>query len=578
MIKSLIIRNIALIESVSLHFHHGLTVLSGETGAGKSIIIDAINIILGERADRNLIRSGCDKAYVEAEFEIETIPEFEDILAQESIESDGGLITLYREFSQNGRNVCRINGVMVTLALLKKISSYLLNLHGQSEHQFLADESRQLPYLDLMGAEALCMLKMKTREAYDRFIFNHRYYAKLVKLNDGKDRKYDLLKHELNTIHLCDIHPGDEKKLAEEAKHLNKSSRIHEKLQKAFMLIGNGENGLDSLHNLQQGAKELRNLGTEDPQFEHLADQCEDICYTLDEIMHTMKQLNQQYEFDETLLGNVENRLESVRRLLKKYGPSEEDVLRHLEELEKEFNELSELDDLIDKTRKEHKKLLSDYRSAAKELSALRRETACGFEKEMIKELSDLGMQQTVFRVEFDEFSDGKPVMPSPDGDDRIRFLISPNSGEPLKPLASIASGGELSRLMLALKTIESNRHETQTMIFDEIDTGISGRIAQAVAEKLFTISRHQQVICISHLPQIAAAADHQYLVYKETTGGRTVTGVNEMTSAERIEDIARMISGAQGISDNARDYAGQLISSFSEKKKMIYGRQADNA
>jgi DNA repair protein RecN (Recombination protein N) len=269
-------------------------------------------------------------------------------------------------------------------------------------------------------------------------------------------------------------------------------------------------------------------------------------------------------------MERTENRLESIRKATRKYGPSEEDVLKNQEEMEAELQTLLELDEKLEKTGAEHRKLLSNYRKAARELTASRKQIAETFTQQMMKELKDLGMEHTVIEVAFEEKTDGKPVMPTPGGDDRVCFMISPNPGEPLKPMAKIASGGELSRLMLAMKTIEAGRGGTQTMIFDEIDTGISGRMAQAVAEKMILISRRQQVICISHLPQIAAAADHQILVHKGVRDGRTMTETDELTGEERIREVARMISGAEGITEDAKQYAGQMIEAADRRKREI--------
>ena len=573
MIRTLTIHNVALIESVSIGLHDGMIVLSGETGAGKSIIIDAVNLILGGRADRDLIRSGCERASVEAVFEAVHDRLLDDLLEREGIEQNGDSVTLYREFSLNGRNTCRINGVMVSVSVLKETAAFLINLHGQSEHQFLADEEKQLAYLDLLGDANHAGLKNKVREAYERFIRNHRNYAKLVKMNDGKERRTDLLKHELEAFRKAEIQPGEEQRLTDETKLLLKSSRIHEKLYKAYQLLGNGDDRGDSLHNLREAAGNLRNLGGEDPAFEKLADQCDNLYYSLEDILYNIDTLNQHYDFDPVRLEKAENRLESVRKLLRKYGPAEEDVLRNMAAMEEEYNMLCGLDEQIEKARKEHKDLLAQYRSAARELTEARKAIAEGFRLKMMEELQDLGMKETVFEVSFEKENDGKPLMPTPDGDDRISFLISPNRGEPLKPISKIASGGELSRLMLALKTIESGSG-SQTMIFDEIDTGISGQIAQAVAEKMLRISRRQQVICISHLPQITAAADHHFLVHKGIREQRTFTEVTELDHGQRINEIARMISGARGISDDAKQYAGQLVSASQEikAKKSLQG------
>lgn len=567
MICTLIIHNVALIEHVSVSFHEGMVVLSGETGAGKSIIVDAVALLLGGRADRDLIRTGCDKASVEAEFETESGNACAEILAREQIDYDGCSLTIFREISMTGRNICRINGVPVTVSVLKETAACLLNLHGQSEYQFLADEEKHLSYLDLMGDENHQLLLKNISEAYQRFITNHREYAKIVKMSETRERREDILRRELGEMQMASIQPGEEEKLSEESRLMHKASRIHEKINLICTLTGDGGDRPDALHNLQSAAKELRNLGNEDPAFDSAAEKCETLFYELEEVVKDLNTLNEKYDFDENKLNATENRLESIRRVLRKYGPEEADALRHQKEMEEEYNTLQELDSRLQKMGTEHKRLLSAYRAKAKELTESRKAIAAGFEQKMMSELKDLGMEHTVISVNFEENHTGKPIMPSSFGDDRVSFMISPNPGEPLKPMSRIASGGELSRLMLAVKTIESGRSGLPTMIFDEIDTGISGRMAQAVAEKMISISRHQQVICISHLPQIAAAADHQYLVHKTVRNGRTVTEVDEMDPEQRRDEIARMISGAEGITQDARKYAGQMIDA-SERKK----------
>ena len=570
MIRTITIHNIALIEQIRLHLHGGMLVLSGETGAGKSIIIDAVSLILGGRADRELIRSGCDKASVEAEFETEPGSAVSALLEREGIGVEGNTVILFREISLNGRNICRINGVVVTLAVMKEAASFLLNLHGQSEHQFLADQARHLSYLDLMGDEQHRLLIEKTREAYQQFIANHRYYAKLVKMNETREQRMDAVKFSLEEIREADFHPGDEQKLSEESKLLLKSSRIHEKIRKACVLLGNGDADSDALHNIQSAARELRNLSGEDSGFGDLAGRCDTLYYSLEDLIYDLNNLAVKYEYNPGALESTERKLDALRRILRKYGPSDIDVQNRQSELEKEYGMLAELESRLEHTGTEHKKLLSAYRTAARELTSSRMRIAERFEQQMMHELKDLGMEQTVVSVKFEDRPAGKPVMPSPSGDDRVCFMMSPNPGEPMKPMSDIASGGELSRLMLAVKSIESGRSGVVTMIFDEIDTGISGRMAQSVAEKMISISRRQQVICISHLPQIAAAADHQYLVYKTVQNGRTVTETSELSEFQRVEEIARMISGAQGISEDAKQYASRLIAAAAEKKKSI--------
>lgn len=567
MIRTLTIHNIALIEHISVEFHNGLTVLSGETGAGKSIIVDAVALILGGRADRDLIRTGCDRASVEAEFETEINTDLKALLEHEQIDWSGNTLFICRELSQTGRNVCRINGVMVSLSLLKEITSFLLNLHGQSEHQFLADEEKHLTYLDLMGNAQHKELLERTREAYQSFISNHRAYARLVKMNDGRDRRMDYLRRGLDELHHASIRPGEEERLCNENKRLIKASRICEKLDLACAQIGNGEEGKDALHLLQAAARELKSLENEDADFGKIAEQCQSIYYEVEDALYALHSLSSRYDFDAAALEANENRLDSIRRITKRYGPSEEDALRCQEQMEAEYQTLLDLDEQLKATGSEHKKLLAAYRTCAKELTADRKKIAEEFRQQMMTELMDLGMEHTVLEAVFENNPGDKPLMPSPGGDDRICFMISPNPGEPLKPLSKTASGGELSRLMLAIKTIESGRGGMQTMIFDEIDTGISGRTAQAVAEKMIMISRRQQVLCISHLPQIAAAADHNLLVHKRIYDGRTLTEVTELNGEERKNEIARMISGAEGITEDAKYYAGQMIEASMRKK-----------
>ena len=561
MIRTLRIHNVALIEQIQIDFHNGLQVLSGETGAGKSIIVDAITLILGGRADRDLIRSGCERASVEAEFETQPDSRLAGILEREGIERDGNYLSVFRDISINGRNTCRINGVMVPVAVLKETAPFLLNLHGQSEHQFLADEEKHLAYLDMMGSDAHQNLILCVRDAYRDFITNHRYYARLVKMNETRDRRMDILRRELEELRTAGIREGEENRLEDESRKLQKALRVHDKINHILMLLGNEEGSSDSLYNFQSAAKEMANLSQDNPAFGGFASRCENLYYELEEILYGIKEIKNRYDFDPAELEKTETRLESVRKMLRKYGPSEEDVLKSQEEMETEYKTLTELDLQIKDTGSEHKKLLAAYRAKAKALTESRREIAARFEQLMMSELKDLGMEHTVFKAAFEENTGKKPIMPSPNGDDRIVFMISPNPGEPLKPLSRIASGGELSRLMLALKTIEAGRGGGQTMIFDEIDTGISGRMAQAVAEKMLSISGHQQVLCISHLPQIAAAADNQYLIFKYVREGRTVTEAKELGREQRIEEIARMISGAKGITAESKQYAEQMIS-----------------
>ena len=572
MIQSLSIRNIALIEQLTIEFHKGLQVLTGETGAGKSIVVDAVNLILGGRADRTMIRSGCEKASVEAVFDIPGSSETAALLARESIDPEGSTVTVYREIGANGKNICRICGIIMPVSFLKELAPLLMNLHGQSEHQYLSDPQTHLYYLDLLGNERHQELRRKVSACCGRFMSNHRAYAKLVRRNEEKEFRMEKIRKDLEELHQAGLQSGEEEKLREEMKRMEKAGKITEGLRKAYysMISGDAEGG--ALQAVREAARQLRNVSVHDDQSGMLADKCDAVYYELEDLAYRINQQMEQYDFEPSRLEQAEDRLEQIRRLERKFGTSVQEVLEAEAQLEAEYAELCGLEDELRRMSTEHKKLLTDYRSAARELSESRKKLASDFSGNMMSELRDLGMNQTIFEVRFTENDTGKPRMPSEDGDDQVEFMISPNPGEPLMPLARIASGGELSRLMLAMKTLEAGHTGVDCMVFDEIDTGISGKTAQTVAEKMISISRYHQVICVSHLPQIAAAGDWQYLVRKHTAGNRTVTDVNELSAEGRINEIARMISGAEGISREASEYAAQMLKAAENRKQTIAG------
>ena len=570
MIQSLSIRNIALIEQLIIEFHKGLQVLTGETGAGKSIVVDAVNLILGGRADRSMIRSGCEKASVEAVFDICEPSEISGMLSREGIEYDGSTVSIYREISANGKNICRICGMIMPLSFLKELAPLLMNLHGQSEHQFLADQQTHLMYLDQFGDGHHQELRQRVRGCFEQFMTNHRAYAKLVRRNDDKEFRMEKIRKDLEELHQAGLHPGEEETLRGELKGMEKSGKITDGLKKAYHSLISGEGDGGALQGVRETGQHLKNISLYDDETETLAEKCDALYYELEELAYQINCRIEKFDFDPARAEQTENRLEQIRRLEKRFGTTVDDVLRTEAELEKEYTELCGLEDELRQMSAEHKKLLAAYRMSARELSESRKKLAAEFSDNMMRELRDLGMEQTVFDVRFSENGTGKPKMPSENGDDEAEFMICPNPGEPMMPLAKIASGGELSRLMLAMKTLEAGHTGVDCMIFDEIDTGISGKTAQSVAEKIIRISRFHQVICVSHLPQLAAAGDWQYLVSKKTVGERTVTSVSELTESGRIGEIARMISGAEGIGHEAAEYAERMLKAAENRKHMI--------
>ena len=560
MLESLTIRKIALIDDVTIHFHNGMQVMTGETGAGKSIVVDSVNLILGGRAEKEMIRSGYDKASVEAVFNVSENTGIKQFMEQEEIEFDGQTVTIFREISISGKNTCRICGVLIPVSKLKELAVMLMDLHGQSEHQFLNDPDKQLAFLDQTGDDRHRMLMSRTAEACSFFLENHKAYAGLVKQNRNREERLNTLEQDLKELRKARIQTGEAKQLLEKRKSMAGNRKKYEAMTEIREKIA-GETGNEScLSCIRDASERMKTIAADDPSILEISERCETLYFELEDIAYQISILADRTEFDPEILEKTDKRLEMIQHLERKYGKDADEIPEMIVRMETEYKELTELEDRVSTMAAEHKRLLSQYRKAAGELSDSRRCLASAFEKNMMKELQDVGMENTLFQIRFMENETGRPLMPSAAGDDHIEFMISPNPGEPPKPMAKIASGGELSRLMLAVKTLESAHSGVEAMVFDEIDTGISGRMAQIVAEKMIAISRERQVICVTHLPQIAAAADYHFLVTKGVKDNRTVTSVNELEKTQRTEEIGRMISGADGMNEKARAYASGMI------------------
>ena len=569
MLQTITIKQIALIDECTIEFHDGLQVLTGETGAGKSIVVDSVNLILGGRADRELIRSGCDKASVEAVFDVPNNQTVQNFMHEEAIEYDGRTVTVYREITQNGRNICRVCGIVLPISKLKKLTSFLLDLHGQSEHQFLADPEMHMIFLDQTGNQEHKELLEKVKTDYEAFIDNHRTYAKLVKQGEHRDEKLSLLEKELEQLRKADLQEGEEKRLLEEKKVLQAAEKAVSGLKNAALYISEeNQDGKTSLSRIKDAAVLLKDLSAQNDRIRGISERFDSVYFELVELAYEISSIIDKSEADPARLDYVENRLDLIRRLERRFGMDADGISYLKEKLEDEYEEMKGFENRISEMSKEHKRLLTQYRSTAKQLTSSRKKLARLFEARMTNELKDLGMENTRFEVLFKPNESGRPLMPTESGDDRMEFMISPNPGEPMKPLAKIASGGELSRLMLAIKTLEAVHTGVESMVFDEIDTGISGRMAQVIAEKMINVSENHQVICVTHLPQIAAAADYQYLVRKAVTGPRTNTFVSELDDNGRIQEIARMVSGADGISDVSISFATGMLNSAEELKR----------
>ena len=560
MLLTLSMRNVALIESLTLEFQRGLHVMTGETGAGKSIVVDAVNLVLGGRADRELIRTGTEKAWVEAAFDISDCAKAQELLASQSLEAEGGTVTLYREITRSGRNLCRVCGVTMPVAFLRELAALLMDVHGQHEHRFLMEPKYHMQFLDAFGGAEHQAILAQTAQAYQAFITNHRAYARLVKENERKNRRLEELRADLAVMKKAHLKPGEEESLTQERDRLRHGEKIRSALSAAESALSVGSEEGGGVVSAWRGATQaLHGIAGLAPEYQAIEERMESLGYEIEEVAYDLSRLRDANEFDPQRAETVESRLDLIRRLERRFGPTLEDVLTAQKSMQEEYEHLNGLEDQVERMGAEHKRLLAAYRQCARTLTQRRTELARSFEAAMMEQLKDLGMEKTVFQVAFAPRPQRQP-MPQSDGDDVIEFMISPNPGEPLKPLSKIASGGELSRLMLAVKSLEAAQGGVGTMVFDEIDTGISGRMAQVVAEKMAAIAARRQVLCVTHLPQIAAMADHQLLVEKHQETDRTHTTVRLLDHEGRVAELARMIGGAGDSDESARQHAERML------------------
>lgn len=559
MIDSLHVENIALIENLTLNFYKGLNILSGETGAGKSILIDSLNFVLGERADKSLIRFGADYALVEAvfcDYQNEKVLKYlEDI----DVEADDVLI-LKRKMSTSDKNECRINGKTVTLGMLKGLTSLLCDIHGQHEHQSLLNVKSHIELLDSFGAKELASLKEKVKADYAEF---SKLRSRLSKFGDGDERfrRIDILKYQIEEIEKADVKEGEEDELLEKRKKI----RNIEKLQTAYVEALNLLDGnVSTVANLKNAQNYLLSISSYEGEIAPICDRLDSAVIELKDIVSSVEDLKDKLDFDAKEADMVDERLDLIRMIFRKYGGNYCELVKFYEKAKKEFDELSNADELVAQLKIEYDLAVKSLSANLDELTAKRKGIAKDFENKIVTELSDLGMKGTTFVVEFKPVAD-RLSFATANGADDIEFLISPNKGEPLKPLQKIISGGEMSRFMLALKNIVSKIDMIQTMVFDEIDTGISGHIAEVVAQKLCNISREKQVLAVTHLPQLASMADSHFKIEKYVKDEKTYTSLTKLDDS--TSELARLIGGAE-YSDFAALHAKEMKTWANNYKK----------
>ncbi len=553
MLSELSIKNFAIIETLSISFEKGLTVLSGETGAGKSIIIDAIHLLVGGRGSSDFVRHGEDRAEIEGLFLLEksshpVIPKAQEL----GIEIEDDMLVLRREITKSGKSVCRINGKLVTIAILREIGGSLVDIHGQHEHQELMNESEHLSLLDQFGTHEVTTVLSEYGRVYEEY---EQALRRLKNLNENEQQtaqKVDLYQFQLNEIQQAQLQLDEDEVLLEEKKRLSNFERIYEAVQSSYSALKDEHKGLDWISFVMghmEGAAELS------PEYKELAESVSNSYYVLEEVAAALRDELDQLEFDPGRLNEIENRLNEINGLKRKYGQSIAGILEYGAKIEEELETLLNKESHIDKLKKEISSFKKDLMIEGKELTTLRKRLAKTLTESIHRELKELYMQKTVFEV---KINSGESQI-SKTGMDQVEFYISTNPGEPLKPLSKIASGGELSRIMLALKSIFSKHQEITSIIFDEVDTGVSGRVAQAIAEKIYKVSIDSQVLCISHLPQVAAMADTHLYIEKETQDGRTRTRVKKLNEDGKVKEISRMISGVE-ITDITKEHAKELL------------------
>ena len=548
MLEVLHIENIAIIEEADIRFEAGFNALTGETGAGKSIVIDALSAVLGQRTSRELIRTGADKAFVSAIFSgVEP-----SLLAELGItpEEDGSLL-LQREIHSDGKSVCRIGGRPVTVGQLKALGSRLLNIHGQHDGQQLLDEEEHLRFLDSFGRTE--RLFNAYTEKYNHFTEIQRKMQSLQMDESEKARRVDTLTYQIGELERAQLRAGEEEELSARRNLLRNAEKFISAVSEAdYALNGDdsGDGALGLLRRAQDAIGAVRHL---DDGYAALYQRLEALYSEAYDVAATVEDRRESFDFSPNELDEVESRMDQLYRLKKKYGPSVEDMLAYLERCRAELEQIEYAGDTLIRLERELAKAEQAALDAAERLSQGRRQAAEQLSAQILEELRQLDMGKIRFAADMAE----KPL--GPDGIDQVRFLMSANVGEELRPIHKIASGGELARIMLAMKNVLSEQDMVGTMVFDEVDTGVSGRAAQKVAEKMARISRRKQVLCVTHLPQLAAMADTHFSVEKGEQNGRTYTAVQRLDREQRRQELARLTGGSH-VSQTMLDGAEELL------------------
>ena len=552
MLLEISIKNFAIIEAISLNFEKGMTVLTGETGAGKSIIIDAMNMMLGARATTDVIRHGAPKAEIEGLFSVENSHALQMIFDEQGIEL-GDEIIIRREILQNGRSVSRVNGQMVNLSVLRSIGQYLVDIHGQHDQEELMRPQLHIQMLDGFGDADFLELKQAYQTNFDAYRKMRKQLLEIKKNQEEHKARIEMLKFQMAEIESAALQPGEDIKLNQERDKLLNHKNIADTLMNAYTMLDNEE--FSSLANVRSAMNDMESLEEYDVEYREISTSLSESYYVLEDVTKRLEDIIEDLDFDGNHLMQIESRLDLIHAITRKYGGNVDDVLLYFAKITEEYNLLTGNNLSSDDMEAELKKLEVSLVDLASQLASARHNLAQRLEIEIQQELKDLYMEKAQFQV---QFTKGKF---SREGNESVEFYISTNPGEDFKPLVKVASGGELSRLMLAIKSAFSRKEGKTSIVFDEVDTGVSGRVAQAIAQKIHKIGQHGQVLAISHLPQVIAIADYQFFIEKISNEHSTVSIVRMLTVEERVEEVAKMLAG-ENVTEAALSQARELLQS----------------
>ena len=565
MLTKLSIKNVALIERADIEFTDGLNVLSGETGAGKSVILDSVNFVLGAKADRSMIRYGETECMVKAEFNVPETSKAVACLRELDIDTDGEII-ISRKFTETGKNAIKINGNTVTATMLRSVTDCLVDVHGQSEHFFLLKESNQLKTLDNVVAKALVPLKEELSSLLKKKRQINEQIAMLGGDEQERSRRLDVLAFQIEELESADLKDGEEEELLLKRNKIVNMEKIIAALREAMQAIS-GECGVSD--GLRYASRAMLGISRIDESYANLCDKIEGVASDVEDLTETLSDMADSLDFDENEAEETETRLDLIRSLKRKYGANFQEITAYFEKARAEYDLLSDCEGQYAMLTAEIEKLNKKIFIACQKITELRKKEGASFCKRVTDELKTLNIASAQFDIEFSEYTEMDVERANANGLDNICFMFSANAGEPMKLLGKIISGGEMSRFMLAIKTQLSDVNEISTYIFDEIDAGISGKTAKVVGEKLARIAKGTQVLAVSHLAQIAVMSDAEFLIEKEEIAGKTLTQVHCLDENGRVKELVRLLGGTDD-DEFALKHAEELLKQAKEYKSSI--------